>query len=195
MKKKPNIDWHGIEHDYCKSNMSGRQIAEWYNVSEGLVRRMAKSKGWVRENYKFEPTSENTKVEREAVKVAKVLKPIVETPLTKKHLKPEAISERGRELVVRMLDELDASTTNMGELEQMIHGVDNDVRQQAMMQALSLKQRADVIKTLALAAKTLADAGINSSATGKKEERQKEAEELAAKGSKFAVPEAPRLNS
>ena len=90
---------------------------------------------------------------------------------------------------MRMLDELEATTKRLGDLEaliaQAIDADDGGKAREAAMQAISLKQRAEVLKALALAAKTLAEAGA---AQGKKAERQAAAEAVA---SKFAAPPPP----
>ncbi len=90
-----------------------------------------------------------------------------------------------------MLDELEAVTCMAGDLEALIGASldadDDEKRREAMARAVSLKGRADTLRTLALAAKTLAEA---SAATGKKAERQAAAEERAA--GKFAPVAPPR---
>ncbi|WP_342643457.1 hypothetical protein [Rhodoligotrophos ferricapiens] len=93
---------------------------------------------------------------------------------------------------MRMLSELDATTSHVGELEKLIEQATandpNDKRYEAMMRAVSLPTRANIIKTLALAAKTLSE---TAAPQGKKQERQLAAERVAS--GKFGVPSAPKL--
>lgn len=74
------------------------------------------------------------------------------------------IADGGRGLVWRMLDELDVITSRRGELEDMIvdatDGGYNNVRRDAMMREVGLTNRANTIKTLALALKTLNEASV-----------------------------------
>ncbi len=74
------------------------------------------------------------------------------------------IADGGRGLVWRMLDELDVITSHRGELEDMIvdatDGDYNNARRDAMMREVGLNNRANTIKTLALALKTLNKASV-----------------------------------
>lgn len=79
--------------------------------------------------------------------------------LTAENADPAVIAARGRNLVVRLLDELDATSANLGEMQAAIVAeTGNDEtsrRRDAMLKAVGLKARADTLKALALAAKTL----------------------------------------
>jgi hypothetical protein len=72
---------------------------------------------------------------------------------------------------LRLLSELDASTTHIGELHQLIEDFTADDRdgrrRHAVQQAVNLSTRATIMKNLASAAKTLAEA-----APGKREEQR-----------------------
>ena len=114
------------------------------------------------------------------------------TILTPQNTTPEAIVGRGRNLVIRMLDELESATMELGELQRIIEiSTDDGERQQALMQAVSLKQRSDVLKSLATAAKTFAESSTAAGPQGKKAERQASAENVAKAGGKFAPPQPP----
>ncbi|WP_419827672.1 hypothetical protein [Sphingomonas sp.] len=103
----------------------------------------------------------------------------------------DAIANGGRGLVDRMLDELDVTTSRRGELEDMIVAAtdddEDDARRDAMMRAVSLPGRANTLKTLALALKTLNEAAAPQ---GKKAAEQAEADEMAAR---FRPLGPPRL--
>ncbi len=59
----------------------------------------------------------------------------------------------GHSLTMRMLNELDATTTHRGELEDMIKSTIAPRRQGALLNAISLGQRATVMRDLATAAR------------------------------------------
>lgn len=176
--KKKLVDWAEIERDFRTSPMSINELARWYGLSDTAIRKRAKAGGWVRE-----ASSHGSRHEPLPPKV------YVGTVLTHENASPEAIVGRGRNLALRMLDELDAETSKLGELETLIDMAidtgDGGRAREAAQQAVSLKQRAEILKSLALAAKTLAETGAPQ---GKKAERQAAAEKVA---SKFAAPPPP----
>lgn len=182
-EKKP-IDWAEIERDYRTSSMSVREIARWYGITETAIRKRAKKDGWARPE-----KPESSQAEEREPEPAKVY---VGTVLTADNTSPEAIVGRGRNLVMRLMDELDATTTREGELDAMIVSATDtgDAAQQreALRLAVSLKQRADVLKALATAAKTLAESGTPA---GVKKQRQEAGEAVAKGGGKFAAPAPP----
>lgn len=182
-EKKP-VDWAEIERDYRTSPMSVREIARWYGVNEKSIRKRAKANGWERPQAAAGPQARSADPEPQKVYVGTVLTP--------ENTTPEAIVGRGRNLVMRMLDELDATTTRIGELEDMIvsaidDGAD-DKQKQAAMAAVSLKGRSEVLKALATAAKTFAEAGAPA---GVKKQRQEAGERVAKGGGKFSAPPPP----
>lgn len=182
-EKKP-IDWSEIERDYLAGSMSIREIARWYSVSEGAIRKRAKANGWKREGAQQGTQSEGAQKAEPKVYVG--------TVLTAENTTPEAIVGRGRNLVMRMLDELDATTSRDGELDAMIveatDTADAGKQREALQQAISLKSRSEVLKALATAAKTFAESGA---AQGVKKQRQEAGERTAKGGGKFATPAAP----
>ncbi|WP_277969295.1 hypothetical protein [Sphingomonas echinoides] len=92
-----------------------------------------------------------------------------------------------------MLDELDATTAHIGELEEMIEDLtagDRDGRRHdGMMSAISLSGRAKTLKELATAFKTINEA---SAPQGKKAAAQERAREVAG-GSRFRPVGTPAL--
>lgn len=182
-EKKP-IDWSEIERDYLAGSMSIREIARWYSLSEGAIRKRAKAKGWTRGGTQQSTQSEPVSEQPEKVYVGTVLTP--------ENTTPEAIVGRGRNLVMRMLDELDATTSRDGELDAMIVSAtdtgDAGKQREALQQAVSLKSRSEVLKALATAAKTLAESGA---AQGVKKQRQEAGERAASGGGRFASPPPP----
>lgn len=172
-KKDKPIDWASIERDYKAGSMSNREIARWHGLSETAIRKKAKAEGWERK----EPPKH---VKREPVVPA-----VVEV---RPPLKPEELTDRGRVLAGRLMDELDAVTAHLGELEDMIFSEESDPRRrQALMRALSLGERAMTLKNLATVLKTLGEAGAPA---GKKAERQAAAEAVSGR---FGVRQPPKL--
>jgi hypothetical protein len=105
---------------------------------------------------------------------------------------PAAIADRGRDLVVRMLAELEAITSHSDELRAAILDAtkdDGDGRRRArLLRLIDLPSRAIVLKDLAAAARTLGDAAP--APGGKKEEAKGKAAKVATSG-RFATPPVP----
>lgn len=185
-EKKP-VDWAEIERDYRTSPMSVREIARWYGITEAAIRKRAKRDGWARPE-----KPEGAQGAQEPEREPEPQKVYVGTVLTPENVSPEAIVGRGRNLVMRMLDELDATTTRIGELDAIIvdatDSADPAKQREALQQAISLKSRSDVIKALATAAKTFAESGVPA---GVKKQRQDAGERVAKGGGKFAAPPPP----
>jgi hypothetical protein len=148
-KKKKVIDWKGIEKDYRAGKTSIRQIAEWYAVSEGAIRKRAKANNWSR------------MIRADAAADTGAFQKLDFVPLIKKPEDAKTITREGKGLAVRMLSELMATTTQVDELEDMIISEcagDRDARRRTgMLRAVDLPARANTLKTLALAAKAFAE--------------------------------------
>ena len=179
--RKSAHDWDRIELEYLAGEDSIREIADRHEISEGAIRKRAKAEKWVRA------------VRR--VRTVRTSPPAAQDEPAERPPVPEAsvIAERGRGLVSRMLDELDATTTHIGELEEMIEGVtagDRDSRRRdGMLSALSLTGRAKTLKELATAFKTINEASVPQ---GKKAVAQERAREVAG-GSRFRPVGTPAL--
>ncbi len=182
-QRKSTIDWARIEIEYLAGEDSIREIADRHEISDAAIRKRAKAQGWVRE-----------------VRSANRCEPARQPPPPPRS-DPETprdagqIADDGRSLVGRMLDELDAVTSRRGELEDLIiaatDGDDDDSRRDAMMKALSLGNRANTMKTLALALKTLNEAVAPQ---GKKAAQQEKAAQIGG-GSRFASLGPPTLKA
>lgn len=182
---KKTIDWAGIETDFTTGDMSIRDLAKWYSVSEAAIRKRAKANGWTRQD-----DAPKQSVKRKEISVTYS---VPDTVATRETTDPEQIVGRGRNLALRMLDELDATSSRLGELEAFIDeatdGDESQRRVEALMKAVSLPSRANTLKALAQAVKTLAE---TAAPEGKKAQRQANAEQ-AASGGRFAAPSAPKL--
>ena len=168
--RKSTVDWPRIELEYLAGEDSIREIADRHEISDTAIRKRAKTEKWVRKVRRREPANQAPKAPPTAPPAADVP---VEAP---------GIADRGRSLVNRMMSELDAVTSHLGEMEEIIReecGEDrtND-RRVAMMKAISLDARANTLKTLSLALKTLNEA---SAPQGKKAQAQDRANAVASK--------------
>ncbi|WLA80303.1 hypothetical protein [Bradyrhizobium elkanii] len=155
-KKKKTIDWKGIERDFRAGKTSTRQIAEWYGISEGAIRKRAKAENWSQLVSPAE-TADNFR------RLGSF------TPEVRPSEAKTVIAE-GKSLAHRMLDELGATTSLRGELEELIieetSGDKDGRRRQAMLRAVDLPNRAKTLKDLMLAAKTAAEVARMEKAAG-----------------------------
>ena len=182
--EKP-IDWAGIEADFRNGRDSIREIARWYSVSEKAIRKRAKAGEWVRTHPQHGPHQKPTADQRPPSPAEPVMMAGVDAT------KPENIVSKGQNLILRLLDELDAATSHHGELAEMIQAHEEDPRRQAaMMKAIELPGRANVIRALATAFKTWTEA---QAPDGKKAQRQAAAKDVATGGGKFAPGAPPKL--
>lgn len=179
--RKSIDDWQRIEIEYCEGEVSIREIADRYELSDTAIRKRAKAEGWVRKVR----TPKKCEPERSPPP------PALTDP--EKPADVAAIADGGRGLVHRMLDELDVVTSRRGELEDIIIAAtdddDEDARRDSMMRAVSLPSRANTMKTLALALKTLNEA---SAPQGKKAAQQVKADQVAGR---FRPVGAPTLKA
>lgn len=178
--KKADIDWAAIEKDYRAGTQSIREIAAWYQISDTAIRKRAKAEGWERAEIR---------AGSQQVRAANHANPAADKPVPK----IEEVIGRGRNLADRLLDELEAETMHLGELEAIIMMNEADPqRVAALKQAVSLPTRAKTLQTIALALKTMGETA-DGGRSGKKAARQARAETAAGGGSKFAAPSAPKL--
>jgi hypothetical protein len=172
-KENKPIDWEGVEKDYRAGVMSVRDIGRWYSVSHTAINKKAKAEKWTR-------AAQPKHLDRREP-VERLSAPLETTP---------DLSEKGKALAGRMMDELDAVTSLHGELEDMICAEESDSRRrQALLKAISLGERAKTLKDLSATLKTFNEAAAPE---GKKAQRQSNAEK-AASGGRFAVRGAPKL--
>lgn len=178
--RKP-IDWSAIEADYLDGRKTIRQIARWYQISDAAIRKHARVNGWERPEAVVAENKPELSVQ--ATFMAGV-----------DASKPENIISRGQNLVFRLLAELEAASESGAAIAELIEmEEDNPRRRAALMAAVSLKGRADVVKALATAFKTWTESQTVSAPDGKKAQRQAAAEEKVAGGGKFAPGAPPKL--
>lgn len=178
-KKSKAIDWKAIERDYRAGVMSIREIAKWYGLSDTAIHKKAKAEGWVRVQQPPHLDRERTTISGE------ILLPPPSSA------KPEELPDRARGIAARLLDELDVTTSHIGEFELIIETEESDPRRrQALLKALSTSERAKTLKDISLAMKTLTEVAAPA---GKKAAQQEAAEDAANAGGRFGVRQPPRL--
>lgn len=174
------LDLHALEVAYKANKLSNVKLAHAHNVSEGYIRKLAKLHGWKR----------GAPVEPPAAK----LPPVPAAVMRHEPTTPPEVTNREltADLVRRMLDELDATTSHIGDLEALIEaetGGDKDGRRRAgMLKAISLPVRSNALRML-LAAQAELSSGEGKK--GKREQQKDRAKELGT-GGKFK-PSAPPL--
>lgn len=184
--RKP--DWPMIRVAYESGAISDRALAREHGLSDTAIRKRAKAEKWQKASrpdlmHRGNPS-------QRAAAEASANSPPREVRQPSPAMTPDQIIDRGRGLAVRLLDELETTTAYVGELEEMILTETEDDRdgrrRHAMQKAIDLPSRAAVLKNLALAAKTFAEA-----MPGKKEERADAAKKVGV--GRFETPAAPKL--
>lgn len=159
-KTKKPIDWTAIERDYTKTSLPVRELARWYNCDEKAIRLRAKAGGWLRPGQENSAAPPPTPQPLDAI-FAPIVERLREMAPDEPVQTPDIV-ERARRVALRMIDELETMTGRRGELEALIDealaGKDSAKQRASLQKALSLSDRAMVLKNLALATKTLAEA-------------------------------------
>jgi hypothetical protein len=153
------IDWEKIEAEYRAGQFSVSEIARQNGVSHTAINKRAKRDGWERDLAPKVRQRVSARLVSEGVSAATARETIElaaerDVQIVREH---RAVIGRGRNLTLRMLDELDASTTKIGDLEALIEadteGDESARRRDGMMKAISLPSRAGTLKDLSMAAK------------------------------------------
>lgn len=158
MTKRKPIDWESIEREYRTGQVSVREIARVHGISDNSIRKKATKEAWPRD-----VSNEVRKEVRAQLVRSEVRDPNMRTAIHEAAARGvEVIRQHrktlsnGQALTNRLLDELDATTSHVGELAAMIEAdVANDKdgkRKASMERAISLPARAQVMSNLANAA-------------------------------------------
>ncbi len=164
------VDWASIEKDYKAGIMTISAIARDAGISATAISLHAKRRGWKRTlvhkvrrktteavlrslNEQDEMThTDSSGIQRAPLDEAAIIDLAVRTQVEviRDHRKAAGA---GRSLTYRMLDELDATTSNINQLADEINdSTDDGKRRAAMMKAISLPSRAATMRDLATAA-------------------------------------------
>lgn len=159
MPDKKKIDWEAIEREYRAGQLSVSEIGRQNDVSHTAINKRAKKDGWTRDLTKRVRQEVSARLVSDEVSAANA-KQAVElaaergVQVVREH---RNTAGRGRDMTIRLLAELDATTTYAGELEGMIADADagdDNKRLAALEKVLSLPSRAGILKDLSLAART-----------------------------------------
>lgn len=188
MARKSSIDWAAVEADFRAGAQSNRQLSEKHGVAESSIRKRIKTEGWVRTNaskVRTKPQSAHQPVRTRPAAPAK--QDSIAQESADHHL-----NDRISALASRLVGELEDATAYLGEIADAIEEETaedrSDRRKQAMLKAISTRDRAETLRTLKQI--QMMEAG-KAGKKGVKEER-KEAAEKAAKG-RFARMASPKL--
>lgn len=165
--KSLRTDWNRIERLYRAGLLSIYDIGRECNVPEANIRYHAKKNGWKRDLTDEMRSRTRTKLVENLAKVfdngevVDKLKQVTDEELIEQAARTQVQVVRshqttlghGHSLTVRMLSELDSSTSQRGELESLIKSSVAPMRQKALLHAVSLPQRAAVMRDLATAAR------------------------------------------
>lgn len=172
--RNKGVHWSKMEKMYRAGVLSTSEIAREFNMSEANVRYHAKKRGWQRDLTKEVREATRIKMvqdlatarvegtEEDRKEVLKSLIGATDDQIIEEAAKTQVEVVRqhqktlgsGHSLTMRMLNELDATTTYQGDLEKQIKSSIAPMRQRAVMNAISLGGRAVVMRDLAIAAKT-----------------------------------------
>lgn len=188
MARKSEIDWQAVEVDFRAGGQSNRQLSEKYGVSESAIRKRSNAGGWVRTKapkVRTQPQSAHLQVRTRS--------PVPTKLSASLHGEDDhALDERMTALTSRLMSELEDTTAYLGEISTVIETETaddrNERRRQAMLKAISTKDRAETLRTLKQV--LMMDRG-KAGKKGVKEQRQ-EAAQQAAKG-RFARMPSPTL--
>lgn len=175
--EKPVRDWREIE-DKWRAGAKNVALAAEYGISEAYVRKVSKAKGWVRGMPRIDETMPPERVEE-----------VVEKIRTKRRG-----LRRCKDVAERLLDELDAVTCKLGELDVLVDqataGDPGSKAADALRQAMSLGERVKTLNTIVGAMKNVTE-GLRDTgaALGKKPAQAQAAGKVAA--GKFGARPAP----
>lgn len=170
MTEKNKPDWEMIEQSYRTGLMSVREMASLAGVSEGAIRKRAKTQGWERDlskkiNAKADALVRTQEV-RTQVRTEKVVSERVLIEVSAQAIANVRMSHRGdirksRDLVMALLDQLQHETVGIELFEQLGELLrDEDEKGQDKLndlyhKVISLPSRVKSMKDLADAMKTL----------------------------------------
>lgn len=160
-----HIDWKKAERLFRQGIFSYQEIATQVGAkNEATIRMHAKSKGWKRDlTHEVRQEARNKFIESMANfgDADKLIEGRTDQQLIEEAARTivqvvrdhQTTLKRGHTLTLRMLDELDATTAHMGELQKLITDSIAPARQEGLRRAIGLAQRAVTLKELANSAR------------------------------------------
>lgn len=126
--EKKTRDWERIEAQYRANTLSLREIASEHGITEGAIRKKAKAEGWERDLSAKVKAKADALVRKEQVRsevrngVSETEKQVVEVEAqvqARIRLSHRKDIERNRNLLRKLVDELEHQTDNMDLLRQL----------------------------------------------------------------------------
>ena len=159
-----HVDWKKVEQAYRAGMLSVEEIARQAGITAPAIHKHAKKNGWTRDlTAKVRARSG----EKQILAMAR-LGSSDSPPQTDEEIIEDAALTQiavvqhhqvairdGHRLCVDLFDELRATTTHRGQIEDMIDAEDNALRRYAMLQATSLPKRAETMRSLTQSLRTL----------------------------------------
>lgn len=195
------IDWPAIYRDWVTGEFTNGALARKYGVSRARLGQKAKQDGW---STTSGPTANPVVTYDDDLDTPTT--PTVKPGKIKSAKIPDLLKQ-SKDIVQRLIDEVDTVTTYHGEIRDMILADETDiVRRRIALKAISVGERTKTMKELVTTLRMIeAPPGAKAvgrpkkDATddadqpqGKKAQRQAEAEKSAQTGP-FAVPSPPKL--
>lgn len=190
-------DWKKIERLYRAGLLSIREIAREVNISEGDIRYHAKKHGWkrdltqqARQAYRTKTVqnlakifdSEDLKNQLNNISDEEIIEEAARTQIEVVRQHQRTLGA-GHSLTMRLLQELEFTTTTVDELEKLIRDTTAPNRRAALQRMISLPARATTLRDLAAAARlwvTLERQAFNIVDDRDKGEDQKKLDEMTA---------------
>jgi hypothetical protein len=165
---KKDVDWEGLETGY-RSGKSFRLLAKEFGISSTRIAQVADENNWTRDltaiiaektATKLNAANLNTNLNGKKASEREVVEATAQVQ-TNTILAHRTDIQRGRNLTMLMMAELEFQTNNMDLLEQLrelMHSPDDkgvDKRDELFRKVISLQSRAGTMKTLAESLKSL----------------------------------------
>jgi hypothetical protein len=163
------VDWSEVEPLYRAGVLSVSEIARQFDVTETAVRKHAKQHKWKRDlaakvrakttqkliedladGSKDGSNGSNPQRARESEEETTERAALTQVTVVRQH---KTIIGDGLDLAIRMLSELKATTTHVGELEAMLD--DDKTKRAGMYRAISVPTRITALRDFATACRTL----------------------------------------
>ncbi len=178
-------DWEQIENAYRAGVLSLREIASAHGITEGAIRKRAKRDGWSRDlTAKIKSKADDlvrnsavrSEVRTESSVPDRVLIEANAEVIATIRLEHRSDISRSRNLVIKLLEELESQTENrdlydqLGDLMRKPDDKGMDKLNDLYHKVISLSSRSSTIKTLSDSLKTLV--GLERQAYGMDEEKK-----------------------
>jgi hypothetical protein len=165
------VDWSEVEPLYRAGVLSVSEIARQFDVTETAVRKHAKQHKWKRDlaakvrakttqiliedladGSKDGSNGSNPQRARESEEETTERAALTQIAIVRQH---KAMIGDGLDLAVRMLSELKATTSHVGELEGMLETDDKIKRSAGLLRAIGVPTRITALRDFATACRTL----------------------------------------